>query len=189
MPRGEGNVILSRLNIASGWPRFRTGLGASHVGLRAVSLPSKWPGLQECRASSTPTHPLLQRRPAAAKQNDVTAREAMWRRFDGDDWASFDQLPTAIRRRLHEHAYDAWAVNALMLWRRFRRTRASSAQAERALLRYLDECEVLERTAFAASYSRAHGMLLPHIAAGATVMRYLRPPSIHDCGLSNRERS
>ena len=45
--------------------------------------------------------------------NDVTAREAMWRRIAGDDWASFDALPPAIRRRLHEHAYDAWSVNAL----------------------------------------------------------------------------
>jgi hypothetical protein len=31
-------------------------------------------------------------------------REAIWRRFDGDDWAAFDALPPAIRRRLHEHA-------------------------------------------------------------------------------------
>ena len=104
--------------------------------------------------------------------NDHTARERMWRRFGGDDWSSFDRLPPAIRQRLAEHAYDAWAVNALMLWRRFRRTRASALQAERALLRYLDECEVLERAAFAANHLRRHGTTLPHVAACATVLRH-----------------
>lgn len=39
--------------------------------------------------------------------NDVTERPHIWRRFDGDDWAAFDSLPPVIRRRLHEHAYDA----------------------------------------------------------------------------------
>ena len=104
--------------------------------------------------------------------NDHTARERMWRRFDGDDWAAFDRLPPAIRRQLAEHAYDVWAVNALMLWRRFRRARASALQAERALLRYLDECEALERAAFAANHLRQHGTTLPHVAAGATVLRH-----------------
>ena len=100
--------------------------------------------------------------------NDITVREAIWRRFDGDDWAAFDALPPAIRRRLYEHAYDAWAVNALILWRGFRRQTGSSARAERRLLRYLDTCEALERQAFAA----AQGEVLPHVAAGATVLRY-----------------
>ena len=110
--------------------------------------------------------------------NDHTARERMWRRFGGDGWTSFDRLPPAIRRRLTEHAYDAWAVNALMLWRRFRRSRASALQAERALLRYLDECEVLERVAFAESYLRRHDTTLPHVAAGATVLRHgSQPPA------------
>jgi hypothetical protein len=56
---------------------------------------------------------------------------------------------------MQEHAYDAWAVNALMLWRTFRRRLASSAGAERRLLRYLDACEALERTAFAEAHERA----------------------------------
>ena len=103
--------------------------------------------------------------------NDVTIREQIWRRFDGDDWTAFDALPPAIRRRLHEHAYDAWAVNALILWRSFRRQTGSGARAERRLLRYLDECEAIERDAFAA----AQGMALPHIAAGVTVLRYATP--------------
>ena len=100
--------------------------------------------------------------------NDGTIRDVIWRRFDGDDWAAFDALPPVIRRRMHEHAYDAWAVNALMLWRAFRRKTGSSARAERRLLRYLDTCEALEREAFAL----AQGAPLPHVAAGATVLRY-----------------
>ena len=104
--------------------------------------------------------------------NDVTAREAIWRRYPGDEWAAFDALPPVIRRRLHEHAYDAWAVNALMLWRSFRRQLASSVRAERRLLNYLDSCEALERDAFADRYWRRHGVALPHIAAGASVTRY-----------------
>lgn len=104
--------------------------------------------------------------------NDVTTREGMWRRFGGDDWACFDALPPAIRKRIQEHAYDAWSVNALMLWRMFRRKRACSARAERSLLRYLDLCEQLELIEFADVHRREHGMLLPHLAARATVLRY-----------------
>lgn len=106
--------------------------------------------------------------------NDLTAREAIWRRFAGDDWACFDALPPAIRRRLHEHAYDAWAVNALLLWRSFRRKLGCSARAERRLLRYLDTCEALERAAFAENHRATHGCSLAHLAAGASVLRYER---------------
>ncbi len=103
--------------------------------------------------------------------NDGTVRDAIWRRFAGDDWAAFDALPPAIRRRMQEHAYDPWAVNALILWRSFRRKLGCSARAERRLLRYLDECEALEREAFA--QARLKGPL-PHAAARATVLRYGR---------------
>lgn len=40
--------------------------------------------------------------------NDLTARNGMWRRFEGDDWAAFETLPVPVRRRLHEHGYDGW---------------------------------------------------------------------------------
>lgn len=102
--------------------------------------------------------------------NDVTERERIWRRFTGDEWAAFDALPPALRRRMHEHAYDAWAVNALKLWRAERR-RLGSARAERRLLRWLDECETLERTAFAEAFQRKYGTALPHDAAQATILR------------------
>jgi hypothetical protein len=104
--------------------------------------------------------------------NDGTIREEMWRRYPGDDWAAFDQLPPAIRRRLTEHAYDAWSVNTLMLWRRYRRLHGSAEKAQRALLRYLDFCERLERRAFAEAYAQDHGAILPHIAADVGVLRY-----------------
>ncbi len=117
---------------------------------------------------------------AAPATNDHTVRECIWHRYGGDDWASFDRLPLAIRRRLAEHAYDAWSVNALILWRRFRRTRASAQQAERALLRYLGECEALERAAFAAAHLRRHGTALPHVAARATVLRHAGRVANHE---------
>lgn len=104
--------------------------------------------------------------------NDVTVRERIWHRFPGDDWAAFEALPPAVRRRMQEHAYDAWAVNALILWRMFRRQTGSSARAERRLLRYLDACEALEREAFAEAYLRQCGVLLPHRAAAVGVQRY-----------------
>jgi hypothetical protein len=103
--------------------------------------------------------------------NDTTVREEIWRRFEGSDWAAYDALPPAVRRRIHQHAYDAWSVNALILWRHFRRKTACSQRAERRLLRYLDECETLEREAFAEAYRRERGLPLPHVAARATVMR------------------
>jgi hypothetical protein len=105
------------------------------------------------------------------RANDVTERERIWRRWTGDDWAAFDALPPSVRRRMQVHAYDAWSVNALMLWRSFRRRTGSSARAERRLLRYLDECEALERQAFADAHRQATGCPLPHDAAGATVLR------------------
>ncbi len=104
--------------------------------------------------------------------NDVTVREDIWRRFAGDDWACFDALPSVIRRRLHEHAYDAWSVNALILWRRFKYRRGSTARAALSLLRYLDECETIERAEFAMRYQRAYKTPLPHVAACASVVRY-----------------
>lgn len=102
--------------------------------------------------------------------NDVTERERIWHRFAGDEWAAFDALPPALRRRMREHAYDAWAVNALRLWRAERR-RLGSARAERRLLRWLDECETLERAAFAEAFHHKYGTVLPHDAAQATVLR------------------
>lgn len=124
--------------------------------------------------------------PPPRSGNDVTLRGQIWRRFDGDDWAAFDALPPSVRRRLHEHAYDAWTVNALMLWRIFRRQLASSARAERRLLRYLDECEEIERETFAKAYRAALGVCLPHVAAGATVQRYARSPGSY-AGPSSRQ--
>lgn len=112
--------------------------------------------------------------PIRAASNDVTPRERMWRRIQGDDWAAFEALPPAVRSRVREHAYDAWAVNALVLWRMFRRQTGSSARAERRLLRYLDECEALERAAFSDAFRREHGEQLPHVGARATVLRYAR---------------
>ena len=118
----------------------------------------------------------MSRRRAMAQQatNDGTIREEIWRRYSGDDWAAFDQLPPAIRRRLAEYAYDAWSVNTLILWRRYRRLHGTAEKAERVLLRYLDFCERLERRAFAEVYARDHGATLPHIAADVPVLRYSR---------------
>jgi len=100
------------------------------------------------------------------------ARDPKWRCFPGEDWKVFDALPPTIRNRLHEHAYDAWTVNALMLWLIFRRKLARSARAERRLLGYLDTCEALERAVFAETHRVAYGCSLPHVAAGASVLRY-----------------
>ena len=104
--------------------------------------------------------------------NDVTIRPDIWRRYAGDDWAAFDALPPVIRHRLHEHAYDAWAVNALMVWRSFRRKRASSVRAVVTMLRYLDRLEIMERTAYSDRHRSRHGTPLPHVAAGVSVQRY-----------------
>lgn len=107
--------------------------------------------------------------------NDGTIRNEIWRRYSGDDWGAFDRLPEAIRQRLNEHAYDAWSVNVLMLWRHYRRLHPTAQRAQRALLRYLDHCERLERRAFAQDYVRRHGSILPHDAADIPVLRYAAP--------------
>jgi hypothetical protein len=104
--------------------------------------------------------------------NDGTVRHAIWHRHAGDDWAAYDALPDKVRARMREHAYDPWAVNTFIVWRHYRQKHASSLRAERAVLRFLDECERMERLAFAA----AQGAVLPHDAAGASVLRYRHSP-------------
>lgn len=64
--------------------------------------------------------------------NDRRVRAAIWRRYTQDERAAFDQLPQSIRRRPLEHPYDAWTLNAPLLWRRYwqiHRTRAEPAGA------------------------------------------------------------
>jgi hypothetical protein len=109
---------------------------------------------------------------ARLSSNDGTIRDVIWRRYEGDEWAAFDKLPAPIRHRLREHAYDAWSVNTLMLWRHYRQMHRTRERAERALLRYLDHCERLERRAFAQDYANRHGGALPHDAACISVLRY-----------------
>ncbi|MFT9448880.1 DUF6525 family protein [Gluconobacter japonicus] len=103
--------------------------------------------------------------------NDRTVRHEIWQRFEGNDWEAFDQLPPSIRKRLNEHVYDAWSVNALMLWKHYKRIYGRTARAERALIKYLDYCERLERKAFSERYTAQCGTLYPHDAARATVLR------------------
>jgi len=105
----------------------------------------------------------------ASPTNDVTERDRLWRRLSGDEWAAFDALPPAIRKRLHEHAYDPWAVNALMLWRLFRRRTGDSARAERRLLNHIAACERLE---FAAAQAARWGTAPPRPGAAVAVLRY-----------------
>lgn len=103
--------------------------------------------------------------------NDRTHRTEIWHRFDGDDWDAFDQLPTDIRQRLNNHVYDAWSVNALMLWKHYKRIYGRTPRAERALIKYLDYCERLEREDFADRYKAEYGAIYPHDAAQATILR------------------
>lgn len=103
----------------------------------------------------------------ASADNDGTCRKTIWRRLEGDSWEAFDALPRAIRLRLTEHVYDAWSVNALALWRHYKKVHGATERAERAMIRYLDYCERLEQQAFI----ERHGALA-HQAAGATPLRY-----------------
>lgn len=103
--------------------------------------------------------------------NERTLRHEVWRRYDGNDWQAFDALPPRIRQRVSQHSYDAWSVNVLMLWRHYKRSYGRTVRAEKALIRYLDYCERLERDVFAARYAEHYGMELPHLAAQGTVQR------------------
>lgn len=103
-----------------------------------------------------------------ASSNDGTVRDQIWRRFPGDEWDAYDALPERIRARMREHAYDAWAFNTLVVWRHYRQKHASSARAERSVLRFLENCEREERAAFAS----AQGSKTAHDAARASILRY-----------------
>lgn len=110
--------------------------------------------------------------PQLPPSNERTLRHEIWQRHEGDEWSAFEQLPPSIRQRLREHAYDAWSVNALILWRHYKRVHGPTRRAERALIRYLDYCERLEREAFATRYHSSYGTPLPHDAAVASILRY-----------------
>mgnify|MGYP003366249185 CR=1 FL=1 len=103
--------------------------------------------------------------------NDRTFRHEIWQRFNGNEWEAFDQLPELIRKRLNEHVYDAWSVNALILWKHYKRIYGRTPRAERALIKYLDYCERLERQDFSERYTAQCGTPYPHDAAQATVLR------------------
>jgi len=103
--------------------------------------------------------------------NDGTQRTQIWHRFEGDDWAAYDALPPAIRARLQCAAYDTWPVNVLILWRHYRRQHTDPARAERALSRYLNYCETLERADFAQRFHNDYHTPLPHDAAQASILR------------------
>ncbi|MCX2561985.1 DUF6525 family protein [Acetobacter farinalis] len=107
----------------------------------------------------------------AIPTNERTLRHEIWRRYTGDDWQAFDKLPPLVRQRVAEHAYDAWSVNVLMLWNHYRRVYGNTLRGQRALIRYLDYCERLERQAFAADYTSHYGTALPHDAASASILR------------------
>ncbi|CAI9119503.1 DUF6525 family protein [Acetobacteraceae bacterium LMG 32668] len=109
--------------------------------------------------------------PSFDPTNERTLRHEMWRRYEGREWEAFDQLPPLVRQRVTEHAYDAWSVNVLMLWKHYKRVYGRTMRAERALIRYLDYCERLEREAFGARYSAENGRSLPHDAAAVPVLR------------------
>ena len=109
--------------------------------------------------------------PDTLADNERTLRHEMWHRYNGDDWAAFDALPPAVRARVTRHSYDAWSVNVMMLWRHYKRIYGRTPRAERALIKYLDYCERLEREAFASRYNEAYGAVLPHDAAQASVLR------------------
>ncbi|MFH5927089.1 DUF6525 family protein [Roseomonas xinghualingensis] len=111
---------------------------------------------------------------ACSSHNDVTSRDAIWYRYDGDDWDSYDALPPGVRRRMQDHAYDPWAVNMFKVWKLFRRRHASSVRAERSLLNHLDLCERMELEEFDITHRRATGTALPHVAAGVSVLRSIR---------------
>ncbi|GAN68769.1 DUF6525 family protein [Acetobacter orleanensis] len=109
--------------------------------------------------------------PDIQTSNERTLRHEMWRRYNGDDWQAFDQLPPLVRQRVATHAYDAWSVNVLILWKHYKRTYGNTLRGQRALIRYLDYCERLERDAFAEHYTHQYGTMLPHDAACVSVLR------------------
>lgn len=120
-----------------------------------------------------PVRDLASRTPSRRSGNDGTVRDTIWRRHPGDEWAALEQLPSPVRSRLREHAYDPWSVNALLVWRRYRLMHGPGERGVRAMVRYMDHCERLERRVFTQHYASAGlGGHLPHDAAGGSVLRY-----------------
>ncbi|GAN52851.1 DUF6525 family protein [Tanticharoenia sakaeratensis] len=105
------------------------------------------------------------------RSNERTLRHQVWRHYEGNAWDAFDQLPPRVRKRVTEHAYDAWSVNVLILWQHYKRVHGPTPRAEGALIRYLDYCERLERQVFAEHYAAEHGAPLPHDNARVEVLR------------------
>ncbi len=81
-----------------------------------------------------------------------------------------DRLPERLRRRVNEAAIALDPVQLLGLYQQWSFLGDADA-AERQLLDALDRTEALELARFAAAYSARHGVVLPHVAAGASTLR------------------
>lgn len=108
--------------------------------------------------------------PDTSPSNERTLRHEIWRRYKGMTGRRLTSSPL-VRQRVTTHAYDAWSVNVLILWKHYKRTYGNTLRGQRALIRYLDYCERLEREAFAEHYKSHYGTLLPHDAACASILR------------------
>lgn len=92
-------------------------------------------------------------------------------RLRGDQWAAFDRLPKQIRWALCDANVDWSACDEESFLRKLRKAGIAETDAIDGMAEGFSESEADELNAFKRRWSSRFGPY-PHIAAGATIMRY-----------------
>lgn len=99
-------------------------------------------------------------------------------RLKGDPYRAYEGLPVEVRRALQEALVD-WCPLRAREWhlRLLREKRLRPAQATSALIQVIRSQDHAEVAAFARTWPKG-AKAYPHLAAGATLQRYVGPEGI-----------
>lgn len=100
-----------------------------------------------------------------AQSNNKTAAGISTSNPNDASWRILDSLPAIVRRVIHEAPVAINPASAARLLDDYGYSPSETAEALQ------DACQT-ELSAFARDYRKAQGCDLPHIAAGATALRY-----------------
>lgn len=94
-------------------------------------------------------------------------------KLKGDPWRAYEELPAAVRRALQEALVD-WCPLRAREWHvhLLREQRLRPAQATHLLIQTIRRHDHAEVTAFARTWPKGPNAY-PHVAAGATLQRYV----------------
>lgn len=89
----------------------------------------------------------------------------------GDEWKALEKLPPAVRRALHEATVN-WSPLPFAKSGRDHARRCPSGDTASFLVGAIESCDRGELSRASRDWRERHGAEYPHVAAGATPIRY-----------------